>query len=228
MSGKKMGRKSKSRKGRKGSLNSLRDDIRQMWYPPELRIARPTVVPEAAHGPGSATPTDASSRPDAEPIASSDSRAVNRMIAELASLLWYVKTKHFKRAWGDEEAGDDDPRVRRTLGRVHRCTDSLKQFGIEVQDPTGKRYPPGGEGLMKPLQFLPTTDRTFDVVSETIAPIIYRDGALIQRGEVLVAVPMEPTSEAPLAAEQMPIDHPPSIGPVEPAPAAPTEDADTE
>ena len=44
---------------------------------------------------------------------------------------------------------------------------------------------------MRPLQFQPTAGLTFEIVSETIVPIIYLDHCLIQRGEVFVSVPIE-------------------------------------
>jgi hypothetical protein len=134
-------------------------------------------------------------------------------VAELASCLWYLKTKHFKVKWDDTESSDDDPRVRRALGRLNKAIERLRQDGIEVQDPTNTRYPQGGEGMMRPIQFLPTDGLTVEVVSETVAPIIYRDDRLIQRGEVFVAVPkreeaadpastaMAPSSEATAADE---------------------------
>jgi hypothetical protein len=107
--------------------------------------------------------------------------------------LWYLKTKHLRQAWDDDGTGDnandDDPRVRRAIGRLNRGIDALKGSGIEIEEPTNKRYPPGGEGMMRPLQFQPTAGLTFETVTETVAPIVYRNGQLIQRGEVFVAVP---------------------------------------
>ena len=47
---------------------------------------------------------------------------------------------------------------------------------------------------MRPIQFDPTPGLTYQKVTETVAPIIYHQGRIIQRGEVFVAVPQEPSS----------------------------------
>jgi hypothetical protein len=111
-------------------------------------------------------------------------------LAEVASCLWYLKTRHFKRDWNNEDTTDDDPRTRRTLGRLNKGVDALKKCGIEVEDPTGKRYATGSEAMMKPLDFAQTEGLTYEKVSETVSPLIYWNGRIIQRAEVFVAVPM--------------------------------------
>ena len=176
------------------TTGSMLDSIRQWFFPAEFRIAPPSaslnIAPPAGDEPASPG-VEAEQQSEASP----DSRASNQFVAELATCLWYLKTKHFKRTWDaegtDDNGSDDGPRVRRAIGRLNRGIDTLKESGIEIEDPTNRRYPQGGEGMMRPLQFQPTAGLTFEKVTETVAPIVYRDGQLIQRGEVFVAVPQE-------------------------------------
>ncbi len=191
------------------TTGSILDSIRQWFFPAEFRIAPPSaalnIATPAGDGPASHG-DEAEQQSEAPP----DSRASNQFVAELATCLWYLKTKHFKRAWDDDgtgdNGGDDGPRVRRAIGRLNRGIDILKDNGIEIDDPTNKRYPQGGEGMMRPLQFQPTAGLTFEQVTETVIPIVYRDDQLIQRGEVFVAVPNEDatTGYQPTADTEVP------------------------
>jgi hypothetical protein len=180
--------------------NRLLDGILQFQFPAEFRIAAPMFPPD--------TPEDVEfdsvtvAERVEEPSLPSEPVQSYQMIAELANCLWYLKTKYFKRDWDSEDTGDDDPRARRTLGRLNRGIDSLKEGGFEVHDPTDERYPQGGENMMKPIQFQPTAGLTFEKVTETVTPIIYHNDRLIQRGEVFVAVPKQiPLNVADQASE---------------------------
>ncbi|MGO9119697.1 MAG: hypothetical protein ACLQPD_19055 [Desulfomonilaceae bacterium] len=174
-----------------GIESGILDDLRQLWFPAEFRIAAPALPTDVLETAEVEAQAVADVRPQERPDPQSDLLAQNRLLTELITCLWYLKTKHFKRKWDDHETGDDDPRIRRTLGRLNKSIEALKDRGIEVHDPTNQRYPRGGEGMMRPIQFLPTAGLTFEMVSETVVPIIYREDRLIQRGEVFVAVPKQ-------------------------------------
>lgn len=176
--------KEQKRSGDRALKSGILDDVRQWCFPPEFRIARPTeqmLVAETA----SCTP----SQSVGGPTRPAGGRESDELVADMATCLWYLKTKYFSRPWDDDGNGDNEPRVRRALGRLNKGKEALAAGGIEVNDPTNERYPQGGEGLMRPIQFQPTAGLTFEKVAETVAPIIYRNGQLIQRGEVFVAVP---------------------------------------
>lgn len=186
-----------------GIKSSMLDGPRQLLFPEEFRIPVPSLILDAS---------DIDERDMQQPplekkeTASKDSLALNQLVVEFANCLWYLKTKHFKMKWEDTDTGDDDPRVRRALSRLSKSIERLKESGIEIYDPTNKRYPQGGEGMMRPIQFLPTAGLTFEVVNETVTPIIYRDDKLIQRGEVFVAVPIEEKTAATAATEPLVTD----------------------
>ncbi len=165
--------------------NSFFDDLRQIWFWPEFRIAPADFTPktcqtvEEERGASEARPADAAV----------ESASFNKLVVEFSNCLWYLKTKYFKRDWSDLNTDDENPRVRRSLSRLCRTIAVLQESGIEVQDPTNERYPQGGEAMMRPIQLVPTDDIECEMVLETVTPIIYRDNRLIQRGEVFVAVP---------------------------------------
>ncbi len=178
--------------------SSILDSMRQLGFPAEFRIS----MPEDRWDAFEMVDTVEEQRPVVQPAepprpsAPDDRQALQPLVTELVTCLWYLKTQYLKRGWDDHEIGDDDPRVRRALGRVRKAIDTLTAHGIEVYDPTHSRYPSGGEGLMRPIEFRPTAGVAFEIVTETVVPIIYRDEQLIQRGEVFVAVPQGETRPA--------------------------------
>jgi hypothetical protein len=171
--------------------SGLWDEARQLLYPAAYRISLPQAaldweeLPAPAPAAAPVAPSPAASAADAEP------GAIDRHLAAVATCLWYLKTKFFKRAWDLGDMQDDDPRVRRALSRLNKGIDTLSEAGVSLEDPTNRRYPPGSESLMRPIQTQPTPGLTFERVSETVTPIVYRNDRLIQRGEVFVAVPQQ-------------------------------------
>lgn len=182
-SGKRHLRKSKSHTG------SLDDAPRTRPARTAAARRRRKVDPDAASdapvlAPDRLTPADGVREPARQHALHED------VVSELATCLWYLKTKYFKKQWLDEESADPDPRARRALRRLHRAIRALEGAGIRLVDPTGTRYPPGGEAMMTPLQFEPTAGLATDTVSETAQPMVFSGNRLIQRGEVFVSVPV--------------------------------------
>ncbi|MEZ4601228.1 MAG: hypothetical protein R2940_15670 [Syntrophotaleaceae bacterium] len=182
-------RKTKGRLKQKPDSDFLKstfsEDLRQALHFSEFRIELPVIIPEQC-GPVAKTVQDPVSPSSAQ---GSPEILPDRLVAEIGTCLWYLKTRFFKQKWDSDDTSDDDPRVRRALGRLMKGIDALRHGNVEIQDPTGKRYPQGGEHMMKPIQLQPTPGLTFERVSETVLPIIYRDNRLIQRGEVFVSTP---------------------------------------
>jgi hypothetical protein len=170
------------------------DGLRQLAQPPEFRI-RISQTPLGISYDSHAKP-ETPNVPVQTDIPATGIPA--QTIAEIATLLWYLKTKYFKRDWNSGDANVEDPRDRRALLRLERGIDALKQYGIEIEDPTNKRYPQGGSDMMVPLQFVPTEGVGFERVTETASPIVFHRNTLIKRGEVFVAVPMEQRDSVPV------------------------------
>ncbi|HNY30157.1 MAG TPA: hypothetical protein PKO15_04640 [Fibrobacteria bacterium] len=170
---------------RKSLIPASLDALRKLGAPEGSRPAKGT--------PPAARPTSSTQPPvrDAAPkgIQTFDSA----LLATTATSLWYLKTKFFRKEWGDVEPTDDDPRVRKALARLEKGMDALRSIGLVVEDPTRRRYSAGSES-MKAIQIEPTESVTFEVVTETVQPVVYLGDRLIQRGEVFVAVPVEPTA----------------------------------
>jgi len=181
------GTRKKRLAGMGGAVNSVRDGIRQFGYPPEFRIPRPAGAEFAEAQAEHAVPVP---QPDpCSPDAGQPSVSPSAL-ADVATCFWYLRTKHFRREWANEDTADDDPRTRRTLGRLNKGVDALKRAGIELEDPTGKRYADGSGGTMKPLDFVQTEGQAHRAVSETVKPLVYWEGRIVQQAEVFVAVPM--------------------------------------
>lgn len=145
---------------------------------------------------GAESPESPEARDQRRRAAVQESRkAYYRMLAEVATSMWYLKTKHFRKAWDDDDPDLEDRRERRALGRLAKGIEALTEAGVEVHDPTNERYPAGGEATMKPIQLDPTPGISFATVTETVRPVVYLGQARIQRGEVFVAVPLEDDTE---------------------------------
>lgn len=182
--------------------SSFLDSIRQFYYPPEFRIAAPGLPMQGVEYIQVDDQPTENVPPKEQPVHKHQKHDDDKLVAEFATCLWYLKTKLFKHDWHTHEVdqateASEDPRTRRALGRLNKCIDVLTEHGIEIHDPTHKRYPPGGEAMMRPIQFLPTDEIAFEMVTETITPIVFRDDRLVQRGEVFVAVPKEPQAAVP-------------------------------
>lgn len=200
------------------SYMDMLDDIlatpRQFLHEPEFGIDPPSTPAAPEADPAGPEPQAPPSDPAIQTAhGTSPSPA---LVAEFATFLWYLKTKYFKRDWATLDTGDDDARVRRLLGRLERAIQVLRDNGVEVQDPTGKRYPPGGESLMHPIDRQQQDGIACDIVAETVTPIIYLSSRLIQRAEVFVAVAVDKPFAAGTAPDSAPED---------PGPAPDTTDA---
>lgn len=157
-------------------------------------------------------------QPDAESLERSEvrvgsaeeraaARAHYRMLADVGTTLWYLKTRHFGKAWSDDSLELDDAREQRGLRRLSKGLEALASGGIEIVDPVGRRYPPGAEAMMKPVQLTPRTGISKPRVTETVRPIVYLRGRLLQRAEVFIDVPLE-DEDGPSTAPETEVSEP--------------------
>jgi hypothetical protein len=173
---------------------SIWDKVRQLCYAPEFRISAPAspAALEAGQLEVSGVVEGGHRQNDRR-----EATTTNQVLIELATCLWYLKTKYFKRPWPETDISDDDPRIRRALTRLNKSILVLAESGVEVHDPIKERYPYGGTSTMRLIEHLPTAGVTVEQVSETIAPMIHRNSRLIQRAEVFVSIPKDGPTQNP-------------------------------
>jgi radical SAM superfamily enzyme YgiQ (UPF0313 family) len=88
--------------------------------------------------------------------------------------------------WPNEEL----PTERRRLERnIEAIVNSLQEFGVRVKDHTGEAYDYGQP--IKVVASQPQAGISREVVTETIRPSVYWADHILQRGEVMIATPIE-------------------------------------
>lgn len=151
--------------------------LRQLWFPPEFRIA-PPVWPEdlrllwqglAGEEARSVSATSAGGAPV-------------EMLAEVATGLWRLRQRMV-----DPDTGHPLEEMRRAFRHLESVWDALAAAGVEIQDHTGM---PFRDGLsLDVLAFQPTAGVERERVIETIKPSVYLKGRPIQMGQVIVGTP---------------------------------------
>ncbi len=115
---------------------------------------------------------------------------VGALVAELATCLWYVKTRGLGRRWNDRNTDASGDGQRRTLDRIRRAAAALAAVGIEVIDPVNARYTHDGGRIMRPIHLVPIQGLRHEVVVETLCPIVAARGRIAQRAIVRVGFPV--------------------------------------
>ena len=100
----------------------------------------------------------------------------------------------------------DDAAGRAVRRHAQSAQAALLAAGLETRDPTGEPYHTGQ--AMHVLEFQPGTDRDEETVLETIKPAIYLRDTLVQRAQVIVALPDQAAlaDTAPAPPSQHPSD----------------------
>ena len=106
-------------------------------------------------------------------------------IGEMATALWRLKQKMDSL----DEALLDDKELKALRRHCEGAWDCLLSGGVEVKDHVGDRYVAGM--AVKVMTFQPTPSIRMERITEAIKPTVYFRGALVQRGEVIVATPAE-------------------------------------
>ncbi len=173
------------------AIKALSHELRQLQYPPEFRIRRNKKRIRRLDGQQTTAPLDSapvseSSTKDGE----TDRSHELKEMSELAVCLWYLKSKFFRKPWADMENNETDARSRKAMSRINSGIRSLENMGFKVYDPEKTKFPIGGEGMMRPIDFQPVAGLTYDMVLQTVSPVIFYEGVTIRRGEVFVGVPL--------------------------------------
>jgi len=155
------------------------DGLRQRAYPPEFRI-RPAAAPAEAT---SALERIAASLESLAGRPADDSeREVSRLLAQLATDLWRLRPKLASLE------GACSPRELRALLRPYQSAwDAMIQAGIEIDDHVDEPY--DGGMAVEVLTFQPSPGLARQRIIETLRPTVFRNGRLIQRGQVIVGQP---------------------------------------
>ena len=163
--------------------------LRQWCFPPEFRIAElpwtaelqeqvDRVVQLLQHPPTAPTAVPAGTSAPAEPAT-----ADLRFMAEVATGLWRARAKL------PADDGDLPREMRALLRAVEAAWDGLVQGGIEVSDPKGD-FVTGGEPY-NVLTYEETPGLSREMVIETVKPLVYYQGKLVQWADVIVGTPVE-------------------------------------
>lgn len=156
--------------------------LRQLQYPKEFRIARPSVSAAELQN-ALQTVIEALNETHGAPFPTvpgkGDSPAITpAQLAELATGLWRLREGMLR-----VEPNEGRPASR----HLEAIWDLLMQAGFEIQDHTRSPYDPGLS--LKVLAFQPTPGLARETVIETIKPTIYWNDERIQMGEVIVGTP---------------------------------------
>ena len=103
------------------------------------------------------------------------------LLVRLGTGLWRISRK----MPGDTAPSSRDLRVAQR--HIDATCDAMADGGLEVKDHLGDRYVSGM--ALKVIAFEPTPGTVRATIAETISPSIFYQDQLLQRGEVIVAVP---------------------------------------
>jgi hypothetical protein len=106
------------------------------------------------------------------------------MLCDVATNAWKAQVR--LKNWNSEETQSEGRRLERNVDAIMT---SLEQFGVRVKDHTGEAYDYGQPIKVVAAQSQPGIDR--EVVTETIRPSVYWRTHTLQRGEVVIATPIE-------------------------------------
>ncbi len=148
-----------------GILKRVFSELRQICYPASFRIFGGDFVPEPAHAPSRRT----------------------SQIASAATALWRLRKKL------QEAENAVLPKELRHLPRhVMAAWDAMESCDIRVQDHTNQGYDPGM--AVSVLTFQPEKGAFKPRILETLRPTVFFENTIIQRADVIVAVPERESS----------------------------------
>ncbi|MDP2950553.1 MAG: hypothetical protein Q8P22_13600 [Chloroflexota bacterium] len=113
-------------------------------------------------------------------------REVDKLLAQVATELWRLRRKL-------ELLDKTQPpaELRAILRPFQSAWDSIIQSGVEIDDHADEPY--DGGMAVEVLTFQPCPELTRERVIETLRPTIYRNGQVIQLGQVIVGQPAKET-----------------------------------
>lgn len=167
----------------KKGLTTIWEDVKQLRYPEEFRIA-PSAWPPQLLGDLEETARMLQSLLQEKEGDSQDRQEVEKLLAVVGTGLWRARKKMLVMAKRDSS---QDLRV--AIWAIESTWDMINQVGVEVQDHDSEIIT-GGEALHV-LAFEPSEQCTRETVIETLKPTVYYQDKMIQAGEVIVGTPLK-------------------------------------
>ena len=168
-------------------LNGMKDSARQLRYPKEFRIGHPKWPDFEESMEGIAGLLNSSSS-EVEMRSGNDEDLLELAI-EVGTLVWRIQQRLTNM--------DDLPQELRRVSRDLESTwDTLAQRGIEIKDHTDQNYDSGM--ALHVVTSQPVAGLTQQQIIETIKPTIYYRENIVQRGQVILGVPLETEASEPI------------------------------
>jgi hypothetical protein len=159
------------------------DSLRQLRYPPEFRIG-PLPLPAEALDTLKRIAVGLESL--ACTLEGGSQRDVDKLLAQVATELWRLRRK-LELLDNTQPPGE----LRAILRPFQAAWDSIIQSGVEIDGHANEPY--DGGMAVEVLAFQPCPELTRERVIETLRPTIYRNGQIIQLGQVIVGQPARET-----------------------------------
>lgn len=106
------------------------------------------------------------------------------VFSDIGCAVWKLRQKMF-----DGESGEAKEDFRQLARHVATIWDRLSEFGVTVQDHTGKQFDSGHS--LEVLAIQPVEGILAETVIETVRPSIYRRDRQILKGQVIVGTPSQ-------------------------------------
>jgi len=113
-----------------------------------------------------------------------DIQKLMRLLADIATNLWRARNRK-----DVKELDSISDNIRKALRHYEAAWDLFINAGFEILDHTNEPYVEGSD--LKVIAFQPMSGYGTETVAETIKPTIYFKNQKIQKGEVIVAMPIK-------------------------------------
>ena len=136
------------------------------------------------------------SEPDEPPNAALGEEKITRIqvqlnlpiLSDLGCAVWRLRQRIF-----DQESGAPKEEFRQLCRHVSTISDRLADMGLQIQDHTGDVFDSGQS--LEVLAFQPTPGVCGEKVIETVRPTLYVSGHRILKGQVIVGIPENSTTD---------------------------------
>ena len=145
----------------------------------QAALANPTPAP---------TPV-AREEPRAPASEPEEAEALSTALGGLATQVWRARSRII-----DPVTGEPREEMKRVHRHVEGALDVLKQMGLTMNDWVNQPYDAGLP--VKVLTFQPTPGLTRDTILEAVRPTVIWKDRLLQLGEVVVGIPVNPGEQA--------------------------------